>query len=198
LREQIDQLTEIEISSAIANRRETRSQHPVGLIRAAVLIPFFRVESGWHILFTKRTDHLETHKGQVAFPGGAVDHSDLSPEETALRETFEEVGIFPHTVRILGRMDDVPTITNFLVTPIVGAIDWPVPLRLAEAEVSRVFSVPLVWLADPRNRETRLYERKNGTRENVVFFSPYDGETIWGVTGRLMENLLDILIKRTA
>ena len=196
--EKIAWLTEIEIAEALAAESADSPNPPDGLVRAAVLIPFFHEEEGWKILFTRRTEHVETHKGQVAFPGGAADRTDLSPEETALREAFEEIGILPRSVRVLGRMVEMPTISNFLITPVVGVIDWPVPLKLEAAEVSRVFSVPLAWLADAQNHDIRPYLRKNGITENVVFFSPYDGETIWGVTGRIMMNLLELLAKRAA
>jgi 8-oxo-dGTP pyrophosphatase MutT (NUDIX family) len=194
----IDRLTEAEIEQALAEGSEGVVPLQEGLVRAAVLIPFFSGDNGWNLLFTRRTEHVETHKGQVAFPGGTANRTDLGPVETALRETFEETGISPHSVRVLGTMVEMPTVTNFRVTPVIGVIEWPVTLKLEEAEVSRVFSVPLVWLADPDNHEIRLYERQNGSKENVVFFKPYDGEIIWGVTGRMMVNLLDLLIKKAA
>jgi 8-oxo-dGTP pyrophosphatase MutT (NUDIX family) len=89
------------------------------------------------------------HQGQVAFPGGRADPSDTTPEMTALREAHEEIGIDPTKVRILGRMQSLHTISNYVVTPIVGVIPWPVSFRLEETEVRRVFSIPLNWLADP-------------------------------------------------
>ena len=188
-------LSEADISAALRGEASAPSYPEHGLVRAAVLIPFLRSEGSWQILFTRRTEHLETHKGQVAFPGGAADAGDASPEETALRETYEEIGIQARAVRLLGRMRATPTVTRFLVTPVVGVIDWPVPLILQEREVSRVFRVPLAWLADERNHEERLHERRNGTVENVVFFQPYDGETIWGVTGGILHELLGLLSK---
>jgi 8-oxo-dGTP pyrophosphatase MutT (NUDIX family) len=191
-------MTEIEIVEALTAAPAGPTQPLDGLVRASVLIPFYQDDEGWQLLFTRRTEHLLNHKGQVAFPGGAADRIDQSPEDTALRETNEEIGISSQFVRILGRIEAIPTNTNFLVTPVVGVIAWPTPIKIHEVEVSRVFSVPLSWLADPLNREIRLYERKNGVYENVVFFHPYDGETIWGVTGKIMVNLLDLLIKRAA
>jgi len=179
-----------------------RASHPhppqaeehAGLVDAAVLIPFLWMDGCWHIFFTRRTDHLETHKGQVAFPGGAADPGDASPVETALRETYEETGISPHRVRVLGQTARLITITRFWVTPVVGAVEWPQPLRLAEAEVSRVFSVPLDWLADPQNYEIKPFLRPNGHIEQVVYFKRYDGEIIWGVTGRIMHDLIQLLL----
>ena len=170
-------------------------QHPEGLTQAAVLIPFLWIDLAWHILFTRRTDHLETHKGQVAFPGGSVDPEDAELKATALREAFEETGIQPSSVRVLGQMAEMVTITRFLVTPVVGVVSWPQPLKLAEAEVSRAFTIPLAWLADPQHVEVKPYLRPNGHIEQVVFFNPYDGETVWGVTGRIMYDLIQLLQK---
>lgn len=170
---------------------------PVGMVDglkcAAVLIPLLRVEEEWQILFTRRTDRVETHKGQVAFPGGACDHGDADRVSTALRETHEEIGVPPDAVRVLGLMRPMPTVTGFLVTPVVGVMRWPLPLQLEECEVSRVFQVPLNWLLDPANHTERLYTRSNGSSEMVVFYQPYDGETIWGVTGRIVADFLSLL-----
>src|SRR4030066_250502 len=122
---------------------------------AAVLIPLFHANVKdcsnhvWQVLLTRRTDTVAEHQGQVAFPGGRADPTDTTPEMTALREAREEIGLDPVQVRLMGRMDSLRTITNYLVTPIVGVIPWPVQFQLEETEVSRVFSIPLDWLADP-------------------------------------------------
>jgi 8-oxo-dGTP pyrophosphatase MutT (NUDIX family) len=187
-------LTEAAIRAALARPvGEAAAPQIVGLTCAAVLIPLLWDEDRWQVLFTRRTDRVETHKGQVAFPGGACDPVDVDVAATALRETEEEVGIPPHAVRLLGRMRPMPTVTGFLVTPVVGVLRWPQELRLAEHEVSRAFNVPLDWLKDPANREERLYTRSNGTSEMVVFYRPYAGETIWGVTGRILLDFIALL-----
>ena len=90
-----------------------------------MLIPFLRIEQAWHLLFTRRNSALPEHSGQVAFPGGRADPDDPDLETTALREAYEEIGLLPADVRILGRLYDFLTITNYLVTPIVGVIPWP-------------------------------------------------------------------------
>jgi 8-oxo-dGTP pyrophosphatase MutT (NUDIX family) len=161
---------------------------------AAVLIPFLRISDSWHILFTRRTETVADHKGQVAFPGGRSDPDDPSPEYTALREAEEEIGLNPANARILGRLPELPTITNYCITPVVGVIPWPYPLRLAAVEVVRAFNIPLTWLADPAHREVRTRSLP-GTAVSipVIFFQQYDGELLWGVSAQIMVNLLAAL-----
>jgi len=163
---------------------------------AAVLIPFLRSAEGWRILLTRRTDRVETHKGQVAFPGGRMDDGDGSPAATALREAFEEIGVFPQDVRLLGRLDKVPAMTGYCVTPVVGIIPWPYRLRLAPDEVSRVFTIPLAWLANPDHREARpwVWESPDGPISfETIYFDRYDGELLWGLSAQIMVNLLKVL-----
>ena len=161
---------------------------------AAVLIPFVEIENEWHVLFTRRTNDLPEHSGQVAFPGGRADPGDTSPEDTALREAYEEIGLPPKRVRVLGRMKSFATITNYQVTPIIGRADWPFPIRLARIEVSRVFSIPWDWLTDPSNHEIR-YRPMPMSRPSipVIYFQPYEGEVLWGVSAYMVVNLISIL-----
>lgn len=166
---------------------------------AAVLIPFVRVDNEWHILFTRRNSDLPEHSGQVAFPGGRADHGDASPEQTALREAYEEIGLPPESVRILGRMNSFTTISNYNVTPVVGMAPWPFPIRIAYIEVSRVFTIPWAWLVDPSSHEIK-YRALPSPREPipVVYFKPYDGEVLWGVSAYIVLNLLEILTGNSA
>lgn len=157
---------------------------------AAVLIPLLRQADEWQVLFTRRTDLVESHKGQVSFPGGGCEEGERTPEATALREAQEEVGIDPAQVRILGRLADMITITNYRVTPVVGVIGWPAVFRIGEGEVERLFTIPLMWLADTRNRwEFPIAGRHGG----LIAYHPYDGELLWGATARIMVDLLTVL-----
>ncbi len=161
---------------------------------AAVLIPFLSILDEWQLLFTRRTDRVADHKGQVAFPGGSADPDDPSAEYTALREAKEEIGLHPADVRVLGRLQELPTISNYCVTPMVGVIPWPYPLRLADVEVSRAFTIPLAWLADPSHHETRARTLPGtNTSVRVIYFQIYNGELLWGVSAQITLNLLAAL-----
>ena len=163
---------------------------------AAVLIPLLTTQDEWQVLFTRRNPDLPEHSGQVAFPGGRVDPGDVDLQWTALRETWEETGIDPGDVTILGRLPEFLTITNYLVTPIVGQIPWPYPLRPAYQEVSRIFTIPLEWLADPDNHEERrLALPPPFALESVIYFKEYDGEVLWGASARFTIMLLAALLK---
>ncbi len=161
---------------------------------AAVLIPLLRKEDAWEILFTRRTETLPEHSGQVAFPGGRSDPDDATPEATALREAREEIGLNPADVQILGRLKYYLTVTNYRVTPIVGIIPWPISLHLEEEEVSRVFTIPLDWLADPSNREEKLRSLPAPVPPvKVIYYHLYDNEILWGATARITVTLINIL-----
>lgn len=154
---------------------------------AAVLIPLVQDGGEWHILYTRRTQRVESHKGQVSFPGGGCDEGETSPEQTALREAAEEIGVDPAMVRLLGRLEAMITISSFRVTPVVGALPWPTVFRLNEHEVERVFTVPLSWLANPENRWEFAFP---GNKRGVVVYHPYDGELVWGATARITVDFL--------
>ena len=157
---------------------------------AAVLVPLIWDTDQWHLLFTRRTERVESHKGQVSFPGGGCDEGETTPEETALREAEEELGIDARQVRILGRLTNMITISSFRVTPVVGVIQWPTVLRLGQDEVERVFTIPLNWLADSRNRWEFTMP---GRKRFLIAYHPYDGELLWGATARMTVDFLKVL-----
>jgi 8-oxo-dGTP pyrophosphatase MutT (NUDIX family) len=160
---------------------------------AAVLVPLY-VDSGrWHVLFTLRTQHVETHKGQVSFPGGRVDAEDRSRVDTALREAAEEIGLAREDVTVYGQLDELLTVTQYHITPIVGVFPWPYPFVISEHELSAVFGVPLAWLADPANLEIQYREPLVPGPKVPVYYLHYDSYTIWGATARILLNLLDVL-----
>jgi len=172
------------------------------LICAAVLMPLAWREDEWHLLFTRRTNDVEHHKGQVSFPGGGCDAQDATPEQTALREAYEEIELEPGDVRLLGRLNEMVTITRFRVTPVIGIIPWPYDFRLSAAEVERVFSIPLTWLAQPANWEAHYFTpivtaqvQADGAPRSfpVISYHPYAGENLWGASARMTQDFLKVL-----
>lgn len=161
---------------------------------AAVLIPLYQEDGTWKLLFTRRTDSVEVHAGQVSFPGGQIEASDATVAAAALREAQEEIGLNPADVETLGQLNPLFTVTQFLVTSVVGVIPWPYPLAPNPMEVARTFGVPIEWLADPDNLDVR--ERDSlvpGRNVQVYYFKEFEGETIWGVTASITVNFLKVL-----
>ncbi|MCL4562662.1 MAG: CoA pyrophosphatase [Chloroflexi bacterium] len=162
---------------------------------AAVLVPFVCRDKQWHLLMTHRAETVQDHKDQVSFPGGAAEEGDLSLAATALREAHEEIGLKPEDVNVLGYLPDIQTHTRYAITPVVAAIPWPYTFILSPDEVTRVFTIPLNYLAEPANHEERLYSPP-GRREKrpVVFFRPFDGEILWGISASITLQLLKTLL----
>lgn len=151
---------------------------------AAVLIPVIERDPGLTVLFTRRTEHLQAHAGQISFPGGGVEAMDQSPVATALRETEEEIGLHPRHVEVLGRLAVHPTVTGYRVTPVVGLVRPPFELRLDEFEVAEIFEVPLAFLLDPANHRRDSMVRDGRVREFDAV--PYGPHYIWGATAAML------------
>ena len=161
---------------------------------AAVLVPLIDRPDGLTVLLTHRTAHLANHAGQVSFPGGRVDHADGDAEETALRETQEEIGLERSHVRIIGRLDTYLTRTGFAVTPVVAVIDPPFALAPDPFEVAEVFEVPLPFLLDPNNHQLCSREFEGTVR--YFYAMPYGRHYIWGATAGILMNLYELLRER--
>ena len=164
---------------------------------AAVLTPLVWWNDEWQLVFTRRTETVEHHKGQVSFPGGGCEMGESTPEATALREAKEEIGLAPEDVRLLGRMNDIITITGYRVTPIVGVIPWPYQFHPEPAEVGRVFTIPLLWLADHANWDERPVTPEGDYRPfPVIRYHSYDGEILWGASARITQDLLKTIMEK--
>ena len=176
---------------AILAGRPRRELDDPGLICAAVLIPLLCKEGEWHVAVTQRTETVGHHKGQISFPGGACEAGDADVLDTALRETWEEIGVPQEAVEVLGALDDFRTITDFVVTPFVGVIPHPFDYVPNSGEVAAVVEVPLSFLLDPAN--LRVEQREVWGQIIDVLFWDYGPYTIWGATARMLKNLLDLL-----
>lgn len=162
---------------------------PKGFKRAAVLIPLFFRNKEWFLLFTRRTKHVRNHPGQISFPGGRLDESDENVVHTALRETYEEIGI--NHVNTIGCINDILTISQYIVTPVVGIIrDEDVGAQnINHNEIEYTLEVPISHLANPDHFILKTREWQ-GNKFLVPFFS-YREEEIWGATGRILVDLLN-------
>ena len=161
------------------------------LTPAAVLVPIVCRADAPTVLFTRRTDHLKSHSGQISFPGGRMEELDPTPEATALRETEEEIGLAGNRIEILGRLNVRETGTGYRVIPVVGMIVPPLSLVPDEHEVAEIFEVPLAFLADPANY--RFETRVRGNVERQFYAIPYGSYFIWGLTARILVNLGEVL-----
>lgn len=194
-------LTEAEIAHRLTDAayREVHNPFPRGFFQeaprpAAILIPFTCIEGAWHLLFIRRTQNEnDRHAGQVAFPGGRVDATDPDVITAALREAEEEVGLIRSDVRILGQMHAFYSVTNYVVTPIVGVFPWPYTFTIDPQEVSRAFTMPLAWLADPNNHQVMKRHFPQSRAWPIIYFDPYDGEALWGFTAQVVVQLLGFL-----
>ena len=157
------------------------------LRQAAVLALIVDRPEGPTVLFTRRTDHLAHHPGQISFPGGRMEPDDASLEDTALRETEEEIGLDRAAVDIIGRLDTYITRTGFEITPYVGMVTPPIALIPDPHEVAEIFEVPLAFLCDPGNRERHSREVFGRTRN--FYALPYGDYYIWGATAGMLVNL---------
>jgi 8-oxo-dGTP pyrophosphatase MutT (NUDIX family) len=160
---------------------------------AAVLVPVVEHQDGLTVLFTRRTDHLSHHAGQISFPGGRAEPGDDSPEMTALRETEEEIGLPPHHVELVGRLGDYCTVSGYCITPIVGLLRPPLELRPDASEVAEIFEVPLGFLLDPANHRLESAMREGRRRE--FYAMPYGDYYIWGATAGILVNLYSVLAR---
>ncbi len=180
------------IKQTLANRDQKSFIYKEGSSSpAAVLIPLFFKDGQAHILFTKRTTKVATHKGQISFPGGRKDDTDPDLLFTALRETEEEVGIKPNKIEVFGQTDIFLTNSDFLVSPFVGAYPHPYNYTVSKDEIDRLIEVPLLHLL---NEEIfRIQKITRYGHEWKIHYYNFNGDVIWGVTGFLISNFLSII-----
>ncbi|OGU08078.1 MAG: coenzyme A pyrophosphatase [Geobacteraceae bacterium GWC2_58_44] len=176
------------LKAALASRRRVPMEP--GPVPAAVLLPLFLKDGELHLLFTKRTSHLTHHSGEISFPGGVCDPGDRDSADTALREAWEEVGIAPGDVEVLGELDDCHSIHNYVVTPVVGLFPSDYRLTVNDAEIERIIEVPLSHFAEPGVFRDEQWQWQ-GKRVAMYFYMHGDDE-IWGLTARILKQFLDL------
>jgi 8-oxo-dGTP pyrophosphatase MutT (NUDIX family) len=161
------------IASDIIAKRQAAGK----VTKAAVLIPLLLKEDGLWVLLTQRTNHLRDHAGQISFPGGRMDPEDQSPNDTALRESEEEIGLDRSRVEIIGHLPQYLTVSGYSVTPVVGLVQAQAEYILDEFEVADVFEVPLRFLLDPENHQVRLWQSEQGGRRfySMLYLGCYSG-----------------------
>jgi 8-oxo-dGTP pyrophosphatase MutT (NUDIX family) len=162
-----------------------------GYVReAAVLMPIFKADHEYHMLLTRRTEDVETHKGQISFPGGMREEKEALLD-TAIRETFEEVGIESDRIEPLGRFHDYVSITEYRVTPFVGFIRTPFETKRQVQEVAEILHVPFRVFLDPGS--LRVERNMHPGREADVYFYSHGPHQIWGLTARIIKDFFDTL-----
>jgi 8-oxo-dGTP pyrophosphatase MutT (NUDIX family) len=161
-------------------------------VPSAVLIPIFKHDGQYYIVFIKRTNKVKVHKGQISFPGGMRDEGDKTLLDNALREAAEEIGLRQADARVLGELDDeITTTSNYIVTPFIALVPWPYQFTPSKIEVAKIISVPLTALLDKANRKPATEILNGKTIESFDYY--YQGTRIWGATARILNKLLAII-----
>jgi len=171
--------------------RQKRRFVATNRVPAAVLLPIYYGQGQYYILFTKRTETVKEHKGQICFPGGAYQDGDGTLVNTALRECAEEIGLLADEIDVMGELDDTVTMTSdYIVSPFVGFIPWPHALKVDQREAEEIIEVPLSALLDKGclRQETKIIDGEAVTS----YFYHYQGRVIWGATARILNQFLDI------
>ncbi len=150
------------------------------------MVPLFQKEKDIHIVLTKRTDEMKAHPGEISFPGGMYEEKDTDTMSTALRECCEEIGVRGSDVEIIGRLDDVRTLTGFVITPYVGIIPYPYSFKINQREVAYLLCLPFEHL---RNGDSKREQTEYRGRLETIDAIYYNGERIWGATCRILQRL---------
>lgn len=160
---------------------------------AAVLIPLIIKDNGLHLLLTQRAAHLHDHPGQISFPGGRYEEADRNSVETALRETFEEIGIHRAHIDVIGSLPQYRTATGYDVTPVVSLVKPGFEVKIDSFEVASIFEVPLAFLMNEANHQLRKIELPNNAGKRTFYAMPYEDHFIWGATAGMLRNLFHFL-----
>lgn len=187
----------IEIEKALRQKLNQDSglipQECLGGTAAAVLILLVKVNDQWNIIYTRRTNGVRTHQGEVSFPGGAYEKSDSSLVQTALREANEEIGVRSESITVLGGLAPYTTISKFRVYPFIGILNGTFEFTINKDEVGRVFFIPVDWLNNPKNYYIKEHIINDIHVTNVIHYVDFDGEHLWGFTARVTQQILELI-----
>ncbi|MDE2684443.1 MAG: CoA pyrophosphatase [Chloroflexota bacterium] len=183
--------TTLDLIRDALTRRNSITAAPEGLMPAAVMLLLYRKDGDYCVLLNKRSMTVEHHKGEMSFPGGAKDPEDTDFEDTARRETYEEMGIARDDITILGRLDDNVTRSNFLVKVFVGTIPYPYEFRPSSIEIAEVVEIPLGVLRDPASWrwDSRI---EDGERVAVRSYG-YQQHLVYGATAKILDQFLEVV-----
>ena len=183
--------TTLDLIRDALEQREVVTAAPDGLMPAAVMLLLYRKDGDYCVLLNKRSMTVEHHKGEMSFPGGAKDPEDTDFEDTARRETHEEMGIARDDITILGRLDDNVTRSNFLVKVFVGTIPYPYDFQPSSIEIAEVVEIPLNVLRDPGSWrwDSRL---EDGERVAVRSYG-YQDHLVYGATAKILDQFIEIV-----
>jgi 8-oxo-dGTP pyrophosphatase MutT (NUDIX family) len=186
-------ITKEDVRHALS-RRQKGAVEAEGFTPAAVLIPLYEKAGEHYLVVTKRTETVNYHRGQISFPGGVHQVGDESLMDTALRESWEEIGLNPRDVEILGELDSMCTFTtNYVVSPFVAAIPYPYEFRANPGEVEEIIEVPLAALLDRSNFREELQPLQG--RLIPQYFYQYGDRVIWGATARILKQFLQTVFR---
>ncbi len=172
-------------------KREVRRINDESRELSAVLLPIYSKHGEYYLVFTKRTEQVKEHKGQISFPGGAYQEGDGTLVNTALRECAEEIGLEANKVEILGALDDaIPRSSSYIISPFVGVIPWPYEFKVNTWEIEEIIEAPISAL---RDKSCLREEDEIINGQAVTSYSyHYQGRVIWGATARILNQFLDI------
>jgi 8-oxo-dGTP pyrophosphatase MutT (NUDIX family) len=173
--------------------RRLQKHFPENPVPAAVLVPLIDRPEGLTVLLTERASQLARHSGQISFPGGRVDPTDLDVTSTALREAQEEIGLDPASVRVFGYLPDHLVISGFRVTPVLSLVTPPIVLEPNPAEVAGVFEVPVSHVFDRNNHKARM--RRVGDEDILLYDIPWEGQNIWGATAGMLLTFVRMVLQ---
>jgi 8-oxo-dGTP pyrophosphatase MutT (NUDIX family) len=173
------------------SQRQKRHIADANRVPSAVLLPIYYKQGQYYILFTKRTERVKVHKGEISFPGGAYQEGDRTLLDTALRECAEEIGLMAEVIEILGELDDTVTQASaYIISPFVAIIPWPYPFKVDRWETEEIVEAPISALLDKSSlrQETEIIDGETVTS----YFYHYQGRVIWGATAKILNQFLDI------